>query len=227
MCENCETEAQLNYRPVNGNYAKDTATSPYDNYRLGLAAAHYTMFLEALGFDLTDPNMTDTPMRVAKMYMHELFAGTWQEPPKITTFALPDTAKPVGDEMIISGPLTVKSMCAHHMLPITGQCWIGLFLGKSPLGLPGLSKYARVLNWFMRRPQLQEQLTLQVRDYLVEQLKIDEEYGGVIVVIKASHGCMTLRGVNEPCSDMITSALYGRFFNPATRQEFFTLCGIK
>ncbi len=225
MCEKCDN---LNYQPVNGNMLLDE-----DEVENGLdltidrAAVHYKRFLEELGFDLRDPNMAETPKRVAKMYLMELFRGTWEQPPVITTFEIPEKDRPVGDEMLISGPLTVKSTCAHHMMPITGKAWIGLFLGKSPKGLPGLSKYKRVLDWYARRPQLQEQLTIQVRDHLVKELEIDQEHGGVMVVIKAEHGCMTCRGVNEHDSEMVTSALYGRFFNPTIRQEFFSLSSLK
>lgn len=224
MCEKCEqlSNTSLSYKPVNGNYP---AIDEEISQRIVEATEHFSKFLEALGFDQNDPNMQDTARRVSKMYMQELFAGTWQPKPKVTVFDLPNNS--ISEEMIIVGPITIKSMCSHHLMPITGECYIGVLLGKNGRGVPGLSKYARIVQWYARRPQIQEQLVLQIRDDLIETLGIKEEDGGVIVVIKSEHGCMTMRGVNETSCMMTTPALYGRFYQANARTEFYSLAGIK
>lgn len=175
--------------------------------------------LETLGIDTkSDPNSKDTPRRVAKMYVDEIFAGRFDAPPKITVF--PNT-KHV-DQLIVTGPLTVKSLCSHHMMPIVGQAWIG-YLPKD--NLLGLSKFPRVLDWFCRRPQIQEELTQQTADYLNDLL----QPSGLAVFIKAQHFCQSHRGVNESAdSVMQTQVLLGSLREVASlKAEFLSLVNSK
>lgn len=216
MCEDCETpKSTTPFIPVNANRPlppqKDIAT----------AVAAYQLFLQHLGFDLNDPNMKDTPARVTKMFLTELFSGCFDEPPKVTLFDLDSSSEPSTDEVIAVGPIPFKSMCSHHLMPIYGSVHIGIYLNRKVY--PGLSKYARIVQWFARRPQIQEQFTQQLHDYLFNLLGMEgNDKAGVIVVVKAKHMCMSHRGPNVD-ADMTTSALSGTFRNPAMRAEFFNL----
>ncbi len=179
-----------------------------------LVADHMGSILDALEIALDDPNVADTPRRYAKMLVQEVCRGRFAPAPKLTTF--PNTQQL--DELIISGPLSVRSLCSHHFCPIIGQAWIGILPGDR---LAGLSKFSRILDWFAARPQMQEELTLQVADYLGEKLAAK----GIAVVIKASHTCMTWRGVREcPEALMTTSVMRGVFrTKPEARAEFLAL----
>lgn len=173
----------------------------------------YGDFLTELGLDWKeDPNMKDTPHRVAKMFINELFIGTHTDPPKITVF--PNEKH--YDEIIISGPISVKSMCAHHFMPFSGEAWIGYMPNDKIIGL---SKFSRVVEWFARRPQIQEDLTSQVADYIEKLIQPK----GIIVFIKSKHYCVVHRGVNEADSKMITSVARGVFREKTIKDEFFEL----
>lgn len=173
---------------------------------------YFGKILTTLGVNwLSDPNSQDTPKRVAKMFVDEIFTGRFSPPPKITTF--PNTQEL--DQLVIVGPLSVKSMCSHHFMPIVGQAWIGYLPDTK---LIGLSKFPRIVDWFSRRPQIQESLTEQISQYLQDVLQPK----GVAVYIAAKHFCMTHRGVNEtPDSTMSTIALKGQFRTlPELKAEF-------
>ena len=173
----------------------------------------FGLFLSALGFDWeSDVQMMDTPKRVAKMYVKELFAGCYEDEPKFTVF--PNTTKM--DEMVVLKRVRILSTCSHHFMPFSGHISIGYIPGEK---VCGISKLARVANWFARRPQIQEELTSQIVDFLEKKL----QPAGVMVVIEAQHGCMTNRGVNEFNSSMVTSRVTGAFKKPETRQEFLSL----
>jgi GTP cyclohydrolase I len=173
----------------------------------------FSKMLEIFGYDReNDHNIKDTPKRMAKMYMEELLVGNFGEPPKITTFP---NAKDY-DEMIISGPIEIKSLCSHHMVPIVGSAYCSYIPDKKVVGL---SKLARIVQFFMRRPQIQEEMTEQIVNYIEELLQPK----GIMVVIKATHMCMTIRGVEEPNALMTTSSVRGAFKNAETRQEFLNL----
>lgn len=174
--------------------------------------------LDILGFDQNnDPNLKDTPKRMAKMYVDDLYCGNFENPPKITVF--PNTKN--YDQMIVSGPIQVKSSCSHHGLPFFGQAWLSYIPGENVIGL---SKLARIVQFYMRRPQIQEELTEQIANHIENILKPK----GIMVVIKANHMCMCLRGANEPNAMMTTSAVRGAFAkNPETRKEFFDLISLK
>lgn len=174
----------------------------------------FTEILEILGFDHEkDPNLKDTPNRLAKMYAYEILAGNYAQPPKITVF--PNTKN--YDQIVALSNIEVKSLCSHHFCPFLGTCSIGYQPDKKVIGL---SKLSRIVEHFARRPQIQEELTEQIVDYLQTIL----EPKGVIVVMHCEHHCMKVRGVEEHDSKMHTSSVRGTFLdNPATRQEFFEL----
>jgi GTP cyclohydrolase IA len=174
----------------------------------------FTEILDILGFDrLRDPNLQDTPSRLAKMYTYEILDGNFSAPPKMTVF--PNTKN--YDQIVALSNIEVKSLCSHHFCPFLGKCSIGYQPDKHVIGL---SKLSRIVTHFARRPQIQEELTEQIADYLVEILKPK----GVIVVMHCEHHCMKVRGVEEHDSEMHTSAVRGTFLtNPSTKQEFFEL----
>jgi GTP cyclohydrolase IA len=164
---------------------------------------------DALGIDrANDHNTRDSPRRVAKAWVRDLFKGRYEKPPKLTTFPNVNNVK----EPIVVGPIPVKSFCAHHMLPIVGNAYVGIMPGKR---LAGLSKYSRIVDWFARRPQIQEELTAQIAGFTNAQLKAD----GVIVRVEAQHFCMFCRGVEHDSTTTTTTAL-GVFEEPAQRREF-------
>jgi len=168
-------------------------------------------FLTALGIDLDNESMSATPARIARAYA-ELFTP---RPFDLTTF--PNDAG--YDELIIARSIPVHSVCEHHLLPFIGTAHVGYLPGDRILGL---SKLARIVEHFARRPQVQERLTQQIANWLQEHVSPR----GVGVVIQAEHLCMTLRGVHTPTATTITSALHGHLRdNPAARAEFFALLG--
>jgi len=168
--------------------------------------------LTRLGIDTTrDPNTMGTAKRMAKMFCRETFSGRYTAPPNITTF--PNTRKL--DELVVTGPITVRSTCSHHFCPILGECYIGVVYDER---LAGLSKFNRVVDWFASRPQIQEEMVTQIADYLEAILKPK----GLAIVLNAHHTCMTWRGVEE-CSNasMTTNVMRGVFREDrAARQEF-------
>ena len=170
--------------------------------------------LEALVIDTeNDHNTKETAKRVAKMYINEIYSGRYNPLPKITSF--PNILD--YDQLYTTGPIAVRSTCAHHMQPIVGKCYIGVFPGKNVIGL---SKFNRIVRWIVQRPQIQEEMTMQIADKLEEITKAE----GIGVVIKAEHMCMTHRGVLEHESDMTTSIVRGKLRDVETiKNEFFTL----
>jgi len=178
------------------------------------ASEAYGDYLDALHIDWrNDPNSCDTPLRVAKAFVGDLASGCYNAPPKITAFK--NTGK--YDGMVFSGDIDVKSFCSHHHLPFIGEAHVAYI--PSPKGkIVGLSKLNRIVEYFARRPQVQENLTVQIHDYIN---KVCEGNLGVAVVVSAKHMCACLRGVKHN-STMKTSKLSGAFKkNGDTRQEFY------
>ncbi|ETD72943.1 GTP cyclohydrolase [Pelistega indica] len=162
-----------------------------------------------------DHNTQETAKRVAKMYIQEVFAGRYVPMPELTEF--PNIEKL--NELIIVGPITVRSACSHHLCPIMGKCWIGIMPNEQS-NLIGLSKYARLAHWVMQRPQIQEEAVVQLSDLLIEKMNPD----GLAVVMKADHFCMQWRGVKDIDSKMINSVMRGSFLrNSDLRKEFLAL----
>jgi GTP cyclohydrolase I len=175
-------------------------------------AGHVAAMMAELNLDLDDPNFSETPTRVAKMYM-EMFHGLREgSQPKVTTF--PNE----GDyhHMVIEKEIPFYSMCAHHFVPFYGHAHIA-YIPESRI--VGLSKLPRILEFYAKRPQLQERLTEQVAEYLWTELRPQ----GVMVVIEARHLCVEMRGVKKPGALTTTSALRGCFADRKVREEFLAL----
>ncbi|PRY16042.1 GTP cyclohydrolase I FolE [Kineococcus rhizosphaerae] len=170
-------------------------------------------FLLAIGEDPDREGLRDTPQRVAKAAT-ELFAGLWLEPADVlvTDFGLEH------DELVLVKDIEVQSTCEHHLLPFHGVAHVGYIPGEHGR-VTGLSKLARLVDVYARRPQLQERLTTQVADALVDHLRPR----GAIVVVEAEHSCMTYRGVRKPGAKTVTSAVRGALRNAATRAEAMSL----
>uniref|UniRef100_A0A6M3KSK2 GTP cyclohydrolase I n=1 Tax=viral metagenome TaxID=1070528 RepID=A0A6M3KSK2_9ZZZZ len=168
----------------------------------------------ALGCDMSDPSLRDTPKRVAAMWVHELLVGYTAEVQKI----LDVTFDSDSDGMVACTHIAFSSCCEHHMLPFIGLAHVAYI----PAGgrVVGLSKLARVVDAFSRRLQIQERMTRQIADAIWGFLKPQ----GVGVVVEAVHQCMVCRGVGKSGSSMVTSELLGDFREAAVRQEFFDLC---
>jgi GTP cyclohydrolase I len=175
-------------------------------------AAGVRMILEAISEDPDREGLRDTPTRVAKMYA-DLFQGLYEDPRDHLTVLFDEQH----DEMVVVKDVPFYSMCEHHLLPFHGQAHVAyLPQGK----VIGLSKIVRVVEAFARRPQVQERLTSQIADLLVEHLSAH----GVAVVVEAYHTCMTMRGVKKPGANVVTSAMRGIFkSSQATRNEFMSL----
>ncbi|MBY0573326.1 MAG: GTP cyclohydrolase I [Undibacterium sp.] len=172
--------------------------------------------LESLVIDTeSDHNTQDTGRRVAKMYLNELFKGRYLPMPEVTEF--PNASHL--NELMIIGPITVRSSCSHHLCPIIGKVWIGVMPNEHS-NLIGLSKYARIADWIMSRPQIQEEAVVQLADALQEKMQPD----GLAVVMEADHFCMHWRGVKDMDAKMINSVMHGSFLkDPNLRREFLSL----
>ena len=162
-----------------------------------------------------DHNTSDTARRVAKMYVKEVFNGRYVKPPAITEFPNAEHL----NELMIVGPITVRSACSHHFCPVIGKIWIGV-LPNEHTNVIGLSKYARLAEWVMGRPQIQEEAVVQLADLIMEKTQPD----GLAIVMEASHYCMAWRGVKDMDSKMINSVMRGVFLKDSTlRREFLAL----
>ena len=171
------------------------------------------MILEAIGENPEREGLKETPARVARMY-NEIFCGLWDDPER----HLKKMFTEEHEEMVLVKDITIYSMCEHHLLPFYGHAHVAYIPRKGKI--TGLSKLARVVEGFAKRPQLQERLTSQVADTIMKQLNPH----GVLVVIEAEHMCMTIRGVRKPGSKTVTSAVRGQFQrSEATRAEAFAL----
>jgi GTP cyclohydrolase I len=183
-------------------------------------AAKMAGVLESLVIDVEhDHNTRETARRVAKMYVNEVFRGRFVPIPQITEF--PNASHL--NELMIMGPVTVRSACSHHLCPIMGRLWIGV-MPNVQSNLIGLSKYSRLVEWIMTRPQIQEEAVIQLADNLVQRVKPD----GIAVVMEADHFCMHWRGVKDNASKMTNSVMRGVFLKDgALRREFLSLINLK
>lgn len=172
--------------------------------------------LDSLVIDTVHDHNTDqTARRVAKMYLKEVFAGRYVKAPAITEFPNAEHL----NELMIVGPITVRSACSHHLCPVIGQIWIGV-LPNEHTNVIGLSKYARLAEWVMGRPQIQEEAVVQLADLIQEKTQPD----GLALVMEASHYCMAWRGVKDMDSRMINSVMRGVFLKDSNlRREFLSL----
>ena len=162
-----------------------------------------------------DHNTQDTARRVAKMYLKEVFKGRYTQSPEVTEFPNAEHL----NELMIVGPITVRSACSHHLCPVIGHIWIGV-LPNEHTNVIGLSKYARLAEWIMGRPQIQEEAVVQLADLIQRKTQPD----GLAIVMEASHFCMGWRGVKDMDSKMINSVMRGVFLKDANlRREFLAL----
>jgi GTP cyclohydrolase I len=172
--------------------------------------------LESLVIDTEhDHNTADTARRVAKLYVKEVFRGRYFKAPEITEFPNAEQL----NELMIVGPITVRSACSHHFCPVIGKIWIGVLPNKNT-NVIGLSKYARLAEWVMGRPQIQEEAVVQLADLIQSKTRPD----GLALVMEATHYCMAWRGVKDMDSRMINSVMRGAFLkDPNLRREFLSL----
>lgn len=170
--------------------------------------------LRSLVIDIdNDHNTEETAERVARMYIQEVFKGRYQEQPKIASFP---NVKNL-DEIYTVGPITVRSACSHHLVPILGNCWIGIKPGERVIGL---SKFSRVADWVFSRPHIQEEAVIILADEIERLCKPK----GLAILVKAQHYCMKWRGVKELQTSMMNSVVRGDFrHDPSLKQEFFEL----
>jgi GTP cyclohydrolase I len=178
--------------------------------KIAKIAAHFSEILHTLGMDLTDESIKDTPLRVAKMYVNETFKGLIPEnEPLITQFANDYRYS----QMLVEKNITVFSTCEHHLVPIHGKAHVAYFsTGK----VVGLSKLNRLVDYYSRRPQVQERLTIQVANAIKKALNTND----VAVVIDAHHMCVASRGIRDVNSSTVTAEYSGKFLNPEIRKEF-------
>ena len=183
-------------------------------------ARHMRDVLRALVIDTdSDHNTQQTAERVAKMFVDEVFRGRYLPMPPVTEF--PNVSRL--NELMIVGPISVRSACSHHMCPILGRIWIGV-LPNEHSNLIGLSKYSRIVDWIMTRPQIQEEAVTMLADVLQERVKPD----GLALVMEADHFCMHWRGVKDDESMMTNSVMRGAFLKDANlRREFLSLLSKK
>ena len=177
-------------------------------------ADKFRELLRSLVIDIdNDHNTNETAERVAKMYLQEVFKGRYHQQPKVASF--PNVKRL--DEIYTVGPISVRSACSHHFVPIMGNCWIGIKPGARVIGL---SKFTRVADWVFSRPHIQEEAVMILADE-IEKLC---EPQGLGIIVKAQHYCMKWRGVKEPQTSMINSVVRGDFrHDPSLKQEFFEL----
>ncbi len=176
--------------------------------------------LESLVIDVeNDHNTQDSARRVAKMYLTEVFSGRYADAPPVTEFPNASAL----NELMIVGPVAVRSACSHHLCPIMGRIWIGVMPNQNS-NLIGLSKYARLTDWIMSRPQIQEEAISQLAALLMDLVKPD----GLAVVMEADHFCMQWRGVKDTEAKMTNSVMRGSFLTDASlRREFLSLISLR
>ncbi len=210
--------AQSRYH-ANDNIAEFIRDGELDELRAEVEARMQEV-LHALVIDTqSDHNTQETARRVAKMFINEVFSGRYQPMPAVTEF--PNVARL--NELMIVGPIKVRSACSHHLCPIMGKVWIGI-LPNQDSNLIGLSKYARICDWIMSRPQIQEEAVKMLADELQARVKPD----GLAIVMEADHFCMHWRGVKDDGAMMTNSVMHGAFLdNPTLRREFLSLLSKK
>ena len=183
-----------------------------DTDRIRDIASHFRTIIELLGLDLADPNLVETPERVPKLYL-ELVAGLSEgAEPRVTFFPNEEGYT----SMVMEKDIPFYSLCSHHFVPFYGHAHVAYIPNES---IVGLSKMARIVEFYARRPQLQERLTEQIASFMAE--KLDPQ--GVMVVIEARHLCVEMRGVKKPGALTVTSAIRGIFNTKPVREEFLDL----
>jgi GTP cyclohydrolase I len=189
---------------------KENAHHLSDDEKKAKIAEHFASIMDVLGLDLTDDSLKGTPARVAKMYVEEVFSGL---DPKNRPDARLFENKYGYNEMLVEKDILVQSYCEHHFVPITGKAHVAYINSGEVIGL---SKLNRIVNYYARRPQVQERLTVQIANELKEVLKTDD----VALIIDADHMCVSLRGIKDPESSTVTASYSGAFKDRKIREEF-------
>jgi GTP cyclohydrolase I len=189
---------------------KPDAHALSDKEKMAKIAEHFASIMDTLGLDLTDDSLQGTPMRVAKMYVEEVFSGlNPKNKPEVKLFE----NKYGYNEMLVEKDIKVHSFCEHHFVPIIGVAHVAYInSGK----VVGLSKLNRIVDYFAKRPQVQERMTMQIANELKEALDTED----VAVIIDAKHMCVSLRGVEDTSSSTVTASYSGAFQNEETKREF-------
>ena len=183
-----------------------------DELKIELIEKNFREIMNILGLDLGDESLKDTPKRVAKMYVKEIFRGLNPDnKPQPTLFE----NKFKFNEMLVERDITIYSYCEHHFVPITGKAHIAYFPKNHVIGL---SKLNRIAQYYAKRPQVQERLTIQIANDLKDTLQTDD----IAVIIDADHMCVASRGVNDVNSSTVTSSYSGKFINNDARKEFLS-----
>ncbi|ACU06864.1 GTP cyclohydrolase I [Flavobacteriaceae bacterium 3519-10] len=195
---------------------RDDAFAKSTDEKIEIIQHHFHQIMETLGMDMTDDSLKDSPKRVARMYVNEIFGGLLPENmPRISTFS----NKYKYRQMLVEKDITVYSFCEHHFLPIIGRAHVAYISNGEVIGL---SKINRIVDYYARRPQVQERLTMQIVDALKSALGTKD----VACIIDAKHLCVNCRGIRDTASSTITAELSGIFrTNPITRQEFLHYVG--
>ncbi|GAB4032725.1 GTP cyclohydrolase I FolE [Spirosoma gilvum] len=184
-----------------------------DDFKIDLIEEHFREIMNILGLDLTDDSLKGSPRRVAKMYIKEVFSGlNPANKPDVTLF----DNKFRYNEMLVEKDITVQTYCEHHFVPIIGKAHVAYISSGKVIGL---SKLNRIVEYFCKRPQVQERLTVQIADELKRVLKTDD----VAVIIDAKHLCVSTRGVRDVNSSTVTSSYSGKFADEVTRQELLRI----
>jgi GTP cyclohydrolase I len=188
------------------------STNLDDSHKIELIENKFREIMEIMGLDLTDDSLIDTPRRVAKMYVKEIFSGlNPANKPAVTLFENKYQYK----EMLIEKDITFYSNCEHHFVPIIGKAHVAYIANDHVIGL---SKINRIVEFFARRPQVQERLTVQIANEIKSLLNTED----VAVVIEADHLCVSSRGIKDVNSDTTTTQFYGKFQESTTKNEFLT-----
>lgn len=187
-----------------------------DEEKMAVIEDKFRSIMETMGLDLTDDSLQGTPRRVAKMFVHEIFYGL--NPANKPSISLFDNKFGYG-EMLVEKDINLNSFCEHHFLPIVGKAHVAYISGGEVIGL---SKINRIVDYFARRPQVQERLTVQIATELKKVLKTDD----VAVLIDAKHMCVSCRGIKDESSSTVTAEYSGRFKDRSVREEFLRYCGV-
>jgi GTP cyclohydrolase I len=221
---NNETTIENDYPGTDGEYPVSLADTPLradafeldDETKMELIAKHFEGIMHVLGLDLDDDSLRDTPKRVAKMYVKEIFSGL--DPankPVPTLFKNPFRY----NQMLVEKNIAVYSNCEHHFVPITGKAHVAYISNGQVIGL---SKLNRIVQYCSQRPQIQERLTIQIAALMKEALGTED----VAVIIDAHHHCVSARGVRDTGSMTLTAEYCGKFLEPETKNEFLKYIGV-
>jgi len=192
---------------------RDDAFDLSDDEKIEIIQDHFAVIMKTLGLDLSDDSLKGTPYRVAKMYGKEIFSGLdTKNKPKISVF----DNKYQYNKMLIEKNISLSSSCEHHFLPITGRAHVAYISSGKVIGL---SKINRIVDYFARRPQVQERLTVQIYNELKKELNTED----IIVVIDAAHMCVSARGIEDKTSSTVTMEYGGKFNQAQFRDEFLSL----